>query len=386
MAAHLLTRRARVARRKEDNAAVAVLRHVDFALVVAVLVLGAVGAVMVYSATRSAYPLEPSYYLKRQIAYDVVGTGAMVVCALVDYRRLEEWGYVFYGAVVLALVAVKAIGHSENGAQRWISFAGFQFQPSEFAVLAVIAVIAVYLARHERVLNVPSIATLVALAGVPMLLIVAQPDIGTALLLAAVLFVMLFVGGVRLRFLAGLAALAIVGFTCAVVLHVLNRYQLDRLTAFLHQDTGGYRTLNYNVIQSKTAIGAGRLSGTGLFRGLETNLAYVPFQYADFIFSAIGEQLGFLGSAIVIGLYGLVGYRVFRAIQVARDSLGRLLCAGVLAFLVVSVFENIGMATGIMPITGIPLPFISYGGSALIACFVAVGVVVNVELHRSRPR
>ncbi len=386
MAAHLLTRRARVARRKEDNAAVAVLRQVDFALVVAILVLGAVGAVMVYSATRSAYPLEPSYYLKRQIAYDVVGTGAMVVCALVDYRRLEEWGYVFYGAVVLALVAVKAIGHSENGAQRWISFAGFQFQPSEFAVLAVIAVIAVYLARHERVLNVPSIATLVALAGVPMLLIVAQPDIGTALLLAAVLFVMLFVGGVRLRFLAGLAALAIVGFTCAVVLHVLNRYQLDRLTAFLHQDTGSYRTLNYNVIESKTAIGAGRLSGTGLFHGLETNLAYVPFQYADFIFSAIGEQLGFLGSAIVIGLYGLVGYRVFRAIQVARDSLGRLLCAGVLAFLVVSVFENIGMATGIMPITGIPLPFISYGGSALIACFVAVGVVVNVELHRSRPR
>ena len=386
MAAHLLTRRARVARRKEDSAAVAVLRHVDFALVVAVLVLGAVGAVMVYSATRSAYPLEPSYYLKRQIAYGVVGTGAMVVCALVDYRRLEEWGYVFYGAVVLALVAVKAIGHSENGAQRWISFAGFQFQPSEFAVLAVIAVIAVYLARHERVLNVPSIATLVALAGVPMLLIVAQPDIGTALLLAAVLFVMLFVGGVRLRFLAGLAALAIVGFTCAVVLHVLNRYQLDRLTAFLHQDTGGYRTLNYNVIQSKTAIGAGRLSGTGLFRGLETNLAYVPFQYADFIFSAIGEQLGFLGSAIVIGLYGLVGYRVFRAIQVARDSLGRLLCAGVLAFLVISVFENIGMTTGIMPITGIPLPFISYGGSALVACFVAVGVVVNVELHRSRPR
>ena len=170
------------------------------------------------------------------------------------------------------------------------------------------------------------------------------------------------------------------------MLHVLNRYQLDRLTAFLHQDTGGYRTLNYNVIESKTAIGAGRLSGTGLFHGLETNLAYVPFQYADFIFSAIGEQLGFLGSAIVIGLYGLVGYRVFRAIQVARDSLGRLLCAGVLAFLVISVFENIGMATGIMPITGIPLPFISYGGSALIACFVAVGVVVNVELHRSRPR
>jgi rod shape determining protein RodA len=197
---------------------------------------------------------------------------------------------------------------------------------------------------------------------------------------------MLFVGGVRLRFLAGLVVLAIAGFACAVVLHVLNRYQLDRLTAFLHQDSGGSQTLNYNVIQSKTAIGAGGLRGTGMFNGLETNLAYVPIQYADFIFSAVGEQLGFVGSALVIGLYSVVAFRVVRAIQTARDSLGRLLGAGVLAFLVVSVFENIGMTTGIMPITGIPLPLISYGGSALVAFFIAMGLVLNVELHRSRPR
>ena len=386
VAVDTLARRGRVAHRREENAALAVLRHVDYLLVLAVLVLAAIGAVMVYSATRSAYPLEPTYYLKRQLAYDLVGAGAMVLCALVDYRRLEEWGYVLYGAIVLALVAVKGIGHSANGAQRWISFAGFQFQPSEFAVLAVICVISVYLSRHERVLNASSIAALVGLAGIPLLLILVQPDIGTAILLAAVLFVMLYVGGVRLRFLAALVALAVAAFACAVAIHMLNRYQLDRLTAFLHQDSGGYRTLNYNVIESKTAIGDGRLGGTGLFRGPETNLAYVPFQYADFIFSAIGEQLGFIGSAIVVGLYGVVGFRAFRAIQVARDSLGRLLCAGVLAFLVISVFENIGMATGIMPITGIPLPFISYGGSALIAFLIAVGVVVNVELHQSRPR
>ncbi len=364
----------------------AVLRRVDFALVLAIVLLAVLGAVMVYSASRSLYPLEPSYYLKRQIAFDAVGVVAMVLSALIDYRRLEEWGYVIYGAVVLALVAVKAVGHTQNGAERWISLGGIQLQPSEFAVLAVIVVIGVYLSRHERVLNVPSVLALVALAGIPMLLVVVQPDLGTAILLAAVLFVMLFVGGVRLRFLAGLVVLAVAAFACAVALHILNRYQLDRLTAFLHQDTSGSQTLNYNVIQSKTAIGSGGVRGTGLFRGLETNLDYVPIQYADFIFSAIGEQLGFIGSAIVIGLYGLVAYRVFRAIQVARDSLGRLLCAGVLAFLVVSVFENIGMATGIMPITGIPLPFISYGGSALLAFFIATGVVVNVELHRSRPR
>jgi rod shape determining protein RodA len=386
VAVHALERRGHLTRRREENAVLAVLRHVDYALVGAIILLAAFGAVMVYSASRSLYPLEPTYYLKRQIAFDLVGFSAMVFCALVDYRRLEEWAYVIYGAVVLALVAVKAIGHSRNGAERWISLAGIQFQPSEFAVLAVIAAIAVYLARHERLLTLPSIVALVALAGIPMLLVVVQPDLGTAFLLAAVLFVMLYVGGVRLRFLLGLVALAVAGFACAVALHVLSRYQLDRLTAFLHQDTGGAQTLNYNVIQSKTAIGAGGVGGTGLFRGLETNLSYVPIQYADFIFSAVGEQLGFIGSALLLGLYGVVAYRVFRAIQVARDSLGRLICAGVLAFLILSVFENIGMATGIMPITGIPLPFISYGGSALVACFIAIGVVVNVELHRSRPR
>ncbi|HXZ83359.1 MAG TPA: rod shape-determining protein RodA [Acidimicrobiales bacterium] len=380
-----LGRRAHLGRRREDNAALAVLRHIDFLLVLAILALAAFGAVMVYSATRSFYPAEPAYYLKRQIVYAATGVAVMVFCALFDYRRLEEWGYVLYGAAVAALVAVKALGHTENGAQRWISFSGVQFQPSEFAVLAVIAVIAVYLSRHERVLNLPSIAALVALAGIPLLLVVVQPDLGTALLLTAVLFVMLYVGGVRLRFLAALVVLGVAAFAAAVALHLFSSYQLDRLTAFLHPSTG-IGGLNYEVDLSKTAIGAGGVRGTGLYRGLETSLAYVPYQYADFIFSAVGEQLGFVGSAIVVGLYGVVVYRIFRAIQVARDSLGRLLCAGVLAFLVISVFENIGMATGIMPITGIPLPFISYGGSALVAFFVAAGLVVNVELHRSRAR
>ena len=380
-----LGRRAHLPRRREDNAAIALLRHVDFVLVVAIFALAAFGAVMVYSATRSFFPAEPAYYLKRQIAYAVVGVGVMVFCALFDYRRLEQWAYILYGAALVALVAVKGIGHSQNGAQRWISFAGIQFQPSEFAVLAVIAAVAVYLSRHERLLNVPSIAALVALAGVPMLLVVVQPDLGTALLLAFVLFVMLYLGGVRVRFLVVLLAIGVAAFVLAVALHIFSGYQLNRLTAFLHQQSGP-RGLNYEVDLSKTAIGAGGVRGTGLFRGLETNLAYVPYQYADFIFSAVGEQLGFVGSAILVGLYGVVIYRVFRAIQVARDSLGRLLCAGVLAFLVVSVFENIGMATGIMPITGIPLPFISYGGSALVAFFISIGLVVNVELHRSRAR
>lgn len=354
-------------------------------LILATLFLAGTGLVMVYSASRTIYPLEPTYFLKRQIVYGVVGVVAMVVCAVFDYRRLEDLAYYIYGAIVLALVTVIGAGHSQNGSERWINLGGLQFQPSEFAVLAVIVTLAVYLARHRRELNARRVIALVGLTGIPMLLVVAQPDLGTAIMLAVVLFVMLYFGGVRMRFLVALVAIAVVGFAAAVALHLLNGYQLDRLTSFLHQDTGS-QTLNYNVIQSKTAIGAGGISGTGLFKGQETNLAYVPIQYADFIFSAVGEQVGFIGSATLIFLYGIVVFRIFRAIQVARDELGRLIASGILAFLVFSVFENIGMSTGIMPITGIPLPFISYGGSALVAFFCAIGFVLNVEMHRSRAR
>ncbi|MGA8296144.1 MAG: rod shape-determining protein RodA [Acidimicrobiales bacterium] len=384
MAAHVLDRTPRLHRRSTPPI-LAALRQVDFALIVATLALSVIGLVMVYSASKGIYPAEPNYFLKREIAYAIVGFIAMIVFTAIDYRRLEDLGYYIYGVTVVALVGVIAVGHSENGSQRWISFGGVQFQPSEFAVLAVICAVALYLARHRRELNVMRILALCVMTGVPMLLVVKQPDLGTAILLGIVLFVMLYFGGVRARFLFALIAIAVLGFLAAVALHVLSRYQLDRLTAFLHQSTDP-QGLDYNVIQSKTAIGSGGLTGTGLFKGAQTNLNYVPIQYADFIFSAIGEQLGFVGSAVVIALYGLVAFRVFRAIQTARDELGRLICAGILAFVVFSVFENVGMASGIMPITGIPLPFISYGGSALVAFFCAIGLVLNVEMRRSRAR
>ena len=384
MAAHVLDRTPRL-HRKTTSPILAALRQVDFALIVATLVLTVIGFVMVYSASKGIYPAEPNYFLKRQIAYAIVGLIAMIVCATVDYRRLEDFGYYIYGIVVIALAGVIAVGHSQNGSQRWISLAGVQFQPSEFGVLAVICGVALYLARHRRELGVGRIAALCLMTGVPILLVVKQPDLGTGILLGVVLFVMLYFGGVRMRFLVALVAIAVLGFAFAVFAHVLSTYQLDRLTAFLHQSTDP-QGLDYNVIQSKTAIGAGGLTGTGLFKGAQTNLEYVPIQYADFIFSAIGEQLGFIGSAVVIGLYGFVAFRIFRAVQVARDELGRLICAGILAFVVFSVFENVGMASGIMPITGIPLPFISYGGSALVAFFCAIGLVLNIEMRRSRAR
>jgi rod shape determining protein RodA len=226
-----------------------------------------------------------------------------------------------------------------------------------------------------------TIAILV-LAGVPMVLVYLQPDLGTTIILGVTLTAMLVAAGVRVRYLAMLAVFVIGGFLLAIHLHVLKQYQLERLTSFLHQNEGT-QGVNYDLSQSTNTISSGGLHGTGLFRGTATNLGFVPNQETDFIFSAVGEQLGFVGAAAVIGLFGMIAFRMLRAAQIARDSFGRMICAGALAFLAFSVFENIGMTIGITPITGIPLPFISYGGSAVFAFFATVGLVANVEMRRT---
>jgi rod shape determining protein RodA len=222
---------------------------------------------------------------------------------------------------------------------------------------------------------------ILVLAGIPMVLVYAQPDLGTTIILGVTLAAMLVAAGVRVRYLAMLAVLVIGGFFLAIHLHVLKEYQLQRLTSFLHQSQG-IEGLNYDLHQSTQTISSGGFHGTGLFKGTATNLGYVPNQETDFIFSAVGEQLGFVGAAVVISLFGVVALRMLRAAQIARDSFGRMVCAGALAFLAFSVFENIGMTIGITPITGIPLPFISYGGSASFAFFATVGLVANVEMRR----
>jgi rod shape determining protein RodA len=228
----------------------------------------------------------------------------------------------------------------------------------------------------------------------PMGLVYLQPDLGTTMIMAIVLFGMLVMAGFRLRLLLAIAVVVVGAFVLAVNVHILQGYQLERITGFLHQPapagcfqlSATQQTACYQLAQSKIAIGAGGLTGTGLFKGSETTYAFVPFAYADFIFSAIGEQLGFLGEAVILGLYALLCFRIVRAMQLARDSFGRLVCGGALMFVAFSTFQNVGMTIGIMPITGIPLPFISYGGSALIAMFAAVGLVMNVELRRGGVR
>jgi rod shape determining protein RodA len=348
-------------------------------------VLSLIGAVMVYSATRVAQldaGGDPKYYLKRQLVWLAMGLVIMVVVALVDYHWLEQWAYVLYGLVVLSLMAVLThFGHSSLGAQRWFSLGPLELQPSEFAALALIIVVSVYCSRQETMFP-RNIAVVIVLAVVPILLVYKQPDLGTALIMTVVLTTMIVTSGVRLRYLGFLALLGVVGLIGGLHFKLIHAYQLQRFHSFLNQSaqTSG---ANYNLAQSILAIGAGGIFGTGIFHGAATNGGFVPAQQTDFIFSAVGEQLGFAGGLLVIALFGVIVFRLLRAAQIARDPLGRMLCSGALALFAFSAFQNVGMTIGLIPIAGIPLPFVSYGGSAMIVFFATVGLVVNVEMRRS---
>jgi rod shape determining protein RodA len=384
VAVQLLERGRRVRSRPEVSSLLARLKRIDLVLIATTGLLSALGVVMVYSASRSyaiSIGLSPSYFLKRQIFYTGLALVCMVVCASIDYHRLEQWAYLLYGAAIVSLIAVFGVGHSQLGAVRWIALGPVTIQPSEFAVLALIMVIALYISRHEGELGVRRLGAMLGLAAIPMLLVVKQPDLGTTMVLGIVLLWLFFLAGVRLAYLGALLVLVVAAFFLGIKLHLIHGYQLDRLRDYLHQNDPSASDY-YNLNNSKLAIGAGGMRGTGLFKGQVTNLDYVPVQYADFIFSAIGEQLGFIGATALLGLFTLLGLRIFLAMQRARDSLGRLICGGVLAFIVFSVFENIGMTIGLTPITGIPLPFVSYGGSALFAFYGAIGLVLNVNYRR----
>jgi rod shape determining protein RodA len=358
-------------------------RRVDILLVLSTIVVAAVGVLMVYSATRDKLALagdDPHYFLTRQAAFVVVGVIAMVVLALADYHWLEHAGTVLYVLMLLSLLAMFAIGSSQLGATRWLQIGPVQLQPSAFASLILVVIVAGYCSRRPEGLERGDILKVLGLAIIPILLVVKQPDLGSGIVMSVVLLVMLVVAGVPNRYLLLLIFLAVIGILAVVHLGLLQQYQVQRITGFLNQ--GG--TQSYNLAQSKAAIGSGGFWGTGLFKGSQTNLSYVPEQQTDFIFSAVGEQLGFVGSATILALLGLLAWRLLAAAQSARDPFGRLLATGVFTLIVFSIFENAGMTMGIMPIAGIPLPFLSYGGSATVAFFAGVGVVLSVHLRHQR--
>jgi rod shape determining protein RodA len=307
----------------------------------------------------------------------------MVLVTLVDYRRLRDLAWLPYGVVlVLLALVVSPLGTERRGTQAWFQIGAFQLQPAELAKVAVILAVAAVLAGSETPLKARRLFLALLLFAVPAGLIMLQPDLGTALVFVAIAMGMLLVAGARPRHIVILSAVGVVAVVGVLSSDLLQDYQRDRLSVFLDQNDAALTPENWNLDQSKAAIASGGTSGKGLFEGTQTRLGFVPEQHTDFIFTALGEEMGFVGSATVLGLFALMCLRIWRTAQIAQDRLGMLICVGVLSMLVFQIFQNVGMTMGIMPITGITLPFMSYGGSSIIASWLAIGLVLNVHMRR----
>jgi rod shape determining protein RodA len=303
-------------------------------------------------------------------------------CAAVDYRLFLDFSPVIYaGTVFLLLAVLSPAGSRSKGAQAWFQLGTFQFEPSEISKVALVVCLAAYVSRHRGELDGRRMIVVLLLSAVPFALIYVQPNLGTSLILLALLLSVLLIGGARPRHLLGLTMVGILGIIVVLQLGVLQHYQVQRLTAFLDNKSSSQGS-TYNLAQSQIAIGSGGPFGKGLGKGTQTNLSYVPEQHTDFIFTAVGEQLGFVGSATLLALFVLLVWRTWRIASLAKDLAGTLLCVGVLAMFVFQIFVNVGMTMGIMPITGIPLPFMSYGGTATVSGFAAIGLVLNVHMRR----
>lgn len=361
----------------------------DFVLVGAITALSALGALMIYSAsvgriTDVGFGSSPD--AQRQLIFVVIGGIIFAVASLIEERPLRLAAPVVYLAVVaLLLVVLSPIGTEVRGAQRWLQLGTFQLQASEFAKPALILALAALLGSDpDERLPWRRIVQATALL-VPLVALVAvQPDLGTTVVFLFIAPVMLFMAGASLRQLSGALVAGTAGLLVAIQAGVFSfhDYQIARLTAFL-DSSSDLATLNYNQFQSKITIGSGGLFGKGLFEGDQTNLSFVPHQTTDFIFTAVGEQLGFLGATIVIGLFAIIVWRVLMIAATANSRFGRLFAAGVAGLLAFHVFVNIGMTVGMLPVTGLPLPFMSQGGSSFIAMMAAVGLVHSFKIHRS---
>jgi rod shape determining protein RodA len=381
-------RAGRRGRRREDSLfrdrPPAAWKHVDLVLLACTVAVSALGALMILSSTRGTDPETYDLsYVRRQVLFLGLGVLAMVLVTLVDYRRLRDYAWLAYGlGLGLLALVVSPLGTEQRGTQAWFQLGPFQLQPAELAKVVTILAVAALLAGSTVPLRLHRVGLALALFVVPTGLIMLQPDLGTALVFVALAMGMLFMGGARPRHVVVLTAVGVIAVVGVLTSDVLQDYQRERLTGFLDQDRADVQEEAYNLDQSKAAIASGSTSGKGLFEGTQTRLGFVPEQHTDFIFTAVGEELGFVGSATVLGLLALMCARIWRTAQMARDRLGMLICIGVLTMLVFQIFQNVGMTMGVMPITGITLPFMSYGGSSVLASWLAVGLVLNVHMRR----
>jgi len=358
----------------------------DPVLTLAVIGLGICSLLTLESATKNLIPSDPHYYVERQAIYLLLGFVFMLVLSRVDYARLRRYKNAIYGVLMFSILAVLGLGHAAQGSTRAISFSFFSFQASELGkVLLILALSALVVERSRRLRERETTARVMIAALVPAMFVIAQPDLGSGMVYMVIAYTLLFVAGASWRHLVGLAALVAVAGTFVLVaapavgVHVLKPYQVARLTAFLHPSSNPQKE-GYQQEESKIAIGAGQKTGRGANASQIPN-GFVPESHTDFIFAAVGEQYGFVGAGLVLLLYALLISRALRVLVMSKDLFGSLIAAGVAAMLMFQVFVNVGMTIGIMPITGVTLPLMSYGGSSVITTLLAVGLLQSIYVQ-----
>ncbi|WP_329253552.1 rod shape-determining protein RodA [Actinoallomurus sp. NBC_01490] len=365
------------------------VRRLDWVLLGAVLGLTWLGTLLVWSATRPGLlqaGRDPESYLKKHLLTVAVGLVLALAVSMLDYRLVRAYAPVLYAASCVGLVAVLTpLGSTIKGHHSWIEVGGgFQLQPAEFGKVGLVMMLAVLLGEPRDGHSEPGTGDLLAalaLAGAVVGLIVMQPDLGTTMVLGVLILAMVAVSGVSRRWLLGLSGGAVAAAVAGWQMHVLKPYQVDRFIAFAYP-AADPKGVGYNAAQARIAVGSGGVFGRGLFHGPQTAGHFVPEQHTDFIFTVAGEELGFVGSALIVGLLGLVVWRALRIAIHCENSFGVLLAAGVACWLGFQAFENVGMCLGLMPITGVPLPYLSYGGSATLANMVALGLLQAVHVRR----
>lgn len=356
--------------------------ELDKTLLVLVLIIFIIGLFCLYSASYSRSLQYGKNFILKQLGWMAVGLLILILILVIDYQKIIDLGYVFYGIGLFVLFLVLIFGHTRLGAQRWFDIGGFSIQPSEFNKIIFIVMMASYLGHaRAEILNIKGLSIPLLLTAPPFILILLQPDLGTALILVPIFFAMLFIAGAKVRHLLGLGLCGLI--SSPIFWGFLKTYQKKRLLVFLNPDIDPLGA-GYTIIQSKIAIGSGGLFGKGWFSGTQNQLNFLPERHTDFIFSVIGEEWGFLGAVILIGLYFLVLKRGLMIIERTTDIYGRLLGTGIITMLGVQIFVNISMTMGLMPVVGLPLPLISYGGSSLWTTLIAIGLLLNVGMRRTR--
>ena len=358
------------------------LRRTDLTLIAAAAAIVIMSLVIIGSATHVNTPSEERYwFVQRQGISIIVDIALAAFLMNFDYKILQRYGNHFYVFNLILLILVMLVGQTALGAQRWIALGPISIQPSEFSKLIMIIALAAMVEKRGKIQSLADLAPVAGYVFVPFLLVLKQPDLGTSLVFLAIFFGMVFVAGIRLRILFAIFGLGLAALP--VLWHFLKDYQKMRIMVFMDPNVDPLGA-GYHIIQSKIAIGSGLLFGKGLFGGTQSQLNFLPENHTDFIFSVVGEELGFVGCTVLLLLYLIVLWRGIKIAQNASDTFGRLLAVGITSMIAFHVLVNVGMTMGIMPVTGIPLPLMSYGVSSLTTNIMAIAILLNIQLRRQK--